>query len=130
MRTALVVEDDRAIQDLMSELLREQGFKRVLCAASPNEAVALATANSIDLVVLDYLLRGQSGIDVAERLRSLPGFDASVLVTTALPKPRAEQVCAEADACECLTKPFDITDFLEAVQTCLDGRERATSGTA
>jgi CheY-like chemotaxis protein len=119
MQTALVVEDDRAIRDLMGELLREQGFKSVLTAGTPDDAIALARTNSIDLVVLDYLLGGHSGIEVAERLRSLPGFGASVLVTTALPQKQAENVCAQANACECLTKPFDITDFLEAVQSCL-----------
>jgi CheY-like chemotaxis protein len=123
MRIALVVEDDRAIRDLMSELLREQGFHQVLAAETPEEALDLATANNIDMVVLDYRLRGCSGIEVAEQLRALPGFRAPVLVTTALPRPEAEQVCEEADACQCVLKPFDITEFLGAVQACLDQRE-------
>ena len=122
MRTVLVVEDDRTIQDVMSELLHEQGFKTVLTAGNPDEAIALATTNALDLVVLDYRLGGHTGVDVAERLRALPGFDASVLVTTALPKREAEKACAAADACECLIKPFDITAFLDAVQTCLGAR--------
>lgn len=107
----------------MCELLREQGFQKVLAAESPPEALQLANTNAVDIVVLDYRLRGSSGIEVAEQLRALPGFDAPVLVTTALPEPQAEQVCAEAEACECVRKPFDITEFLGAVQACMEQRE-------
>jgi|SRR5690348_11975029 CheY-like chemotaxis protein len=130
MRTALVVEDDVAIQNLFSELLREQGMERVLGAATAQQALDLAGRHALDLVVLDYRLRESSGIEVAEQLRALPGFRAPVLVTTALPRPQAEEVCAEADACECVAKPFDITEFLRAVQACLDHGQAATSRTA
>ncbi|GEM_PF-1833651 len=123
MKKALVVEDDPSILTLMSELLREQGFQTVYPANNPDAALALAAAQGFDLVVLDYHLGQQSGIEVAEQLRALPGFEAPVLVTTALPSARAHQVCAELDACECVTKPFDVTDFLEAVQACLDRHE-------
>lgn len=120
MRTALVVEDDVAIQDLLSELLREQGIERVLGAATAGEARDFAVKHALDLVVLDYRLKETSGIEVAEQLRALPGFRAPVLVTTALPQPWAEEVCVEAKACECVAKPFDITEFLRAVQACLE----------
>ena|SRR5581483_3641514 len=120
MRTALVIEDEEAIRHLISELLQEQGFQRVLDATTGAEAVALVQENDVDLVVLDYRLTSESGIDVAGRLRAQPSFNAPVLVTTALPKRQAEEVCAEAGACECIIKPFDITDFLQGVQNCLE----------
>jgi len=121
MRAALVVEDDLSIQYFVIELLREQGFEHVFAAAEPDEARAIASQEDLDLVVLDHLLGGYSGVDVAEDLRRLPNFHAPVLVTTALPPKQAYAVCAEADACDCVLKPFDITDFLAAVQSCLDG---------
>ena len=93
----------------------------MLAAADREAALALASTNSPDIVILDHLLGPDSGIEVAEQLRSLPGFHAPVLVTTALPQKQAEAVCAEAHACECVSKPFDIVRFLEAVQMCLDG---------
>ena len=107
----------------MGQLLREQGFGTVLSAADRDSALAHAKRQPLDLVVLDYVLRGQSGIEIAEQLRALPGFDAPVLVTTALPRPQAEEACEAAGACECILKPFDITAFLEAVQACLDGQQ-------
>ncbi|HLY67204.1 MAG TPA: response regulator, partial [Chloroflexota bacterium] len=118
----MVVEDDATIRELMMELLREQDFEQVLGAANPARALALAQSNELDLVVLDHCLGGESGIEVAEQLRALPDFSAPVLVTTALPRAEAEKVCAEADACECVLKPFDITEFLAAVQACLRDR--------
>ena len=118
MRSALVVEDDTSIQQLIVELLHEQGFDRVFAAAGPNRAQTIASQEPLDLVVLDYLLGGASGVEVAEQLRAIPGFKAPVLVTTALPEKEAQAVCDEADACECVQKPFDITEFLRAVQRC------------
>ncbi len=127
MLKALVVEDDGSIRSLIRELLQEEGFDRVVEATNGAEAVALAESQHIDLVVLDYLLKGESGIEVAEDLRAVPGFDAPVLVTTALPRPKADVVCDQADACECLTKPFDIGDFLTSVRQCMaDSRSRVT----
>ncbi|HLG73290.1 MAG TPA: response regulator [Chloroflexota bacterium] len=116
----MIVEDDKAIRDLVAELLRELGFNTIVGAATADEALSLARGRDLDLVVLDYRLKEGSGIDVAERLRALPGFRAPLLVTTALPRPQAAQVCAEAGACECVPKPFDVIDFLSAVQGCLE----------
>lgn len=127
MHTALVVEDDPSIQALLSELLREQRFDRVFAAFDSAQAVDIASTHALDLVVLDQHLQGESGIEVAERLRALAGFRAPVLVTTALPLKQAEQVCAEAGACECVLKPFDITEFLSAVQACLKDHRAAAA---
>ena len=83
MQTALVVEDDPSVRDLMCQRLREQGFGKLLTAANGDEAARIAMAQPLDLVVLDYRLGDTSGIEVAERLRALPGFQSRVLVTAA-----------------------------------------------
>ena len=127
MLTGLVVEDDPSIQHLIVELLREQGFDRVLVARDGEDALAQACACSLDLVVLDPGLGNSSGVEVAHRLKALPGFETPILVTTALPRQQAEHACAEAGACECVSKPFDITEFLRAVQRCTDGEAAVTA---
>jgi DNA-binding response OmpR family regulator len=123
MRTVLIVEDDAAIRRLMAELVREEGFDRVLTAGLPQEALAVAAAQSLDLVILDVHLGAHSGIELAERLRALPRFSAPVLVTTALPQRQAKELCDAAEACECLVKPFDIDEFLRAVRDCVASQE-------
>jgi CheY-like chemotaxis protein len=123
MPTVLVVEDDAGVQQLIVELLREHGLDEVLPARSSHEALRLAADHTVDLVVLDHYLADSSGVEIAEQLRTLPGFNAPVLVTTALPRRQAEEVCAEADACQCVVKPFDIAEFLAAVDECLASSE-------
>lgn len=125
MQTALVVEDDPSIRRLMVQLLQEEGFDHVLEATNVSSALALAQEHPLDVVVLDYVLPGQTGIDVAEQLRAQAGFNGPLLVTTALPRAQAEEACAELDACECLPKPFDITEFLAAVRGCLTDAQRS-----
>src|SRR5579864_5666562 len=101
MRTALVAEDDADIQKLVTALLSERGFDQVLCASTAKQALELAGANQLDFVVLDYYLADGPALEVADALRALPDFGAPILVTTALPRAQAREVCDEAEACEC-----------------------------
>ena len=64
----LVAEDDRDIADLISHYLRKQGWEPHVVAAG-DEAVAYARRHPVDLVVLDLMLPGLSGLEVCRMLR-------------------------------------------------------------
>ncbi len=69
--TILVVEDDPAVQTIISNLLHSQGY-RVLLASSGDEALekARTLGNGIDLLLTDVVMPGMSGRELAETLRS------------------------------------------------------------
>lgn len=79
--TLLIVEDEPAVRNLVSSSLRGQGY-RLLVASSGAEAmrIAAAYAGSIDLLLTDAMMPGQSGIDLAHELSALrPGLRVIVM---------------------------------------------------
>ena len=64
----LVVDDDARIRDLLGGYLRQNGF-RVTLAEDGAAASAQMTGLAFDCIVLDVMLPGESGFEIAERLR-------------------------------------------------------------
>ncbi len=70
-KTVLVVEDEEDIRELVSYHLLKEGYQ-VAGAASGEEALATATAQPPDLILLDLMLPDLDGLTVCQRLRSQP----------------------------------------------------------
>jgi DNA-binding response OmpR family regulator len=100
----LVVEDEAPIRGGLVDLFQGQGFC-VESAADGALALALVEHRSFDLVILDLMLPGSSGLTVLERIRR-KGWQTAVLVLTA--RDTEEDVVAgiEAGADDYVTKPF------------------------
>src|SRR6202035_5300678 len=98
----LVIEDEPGIVDFLERGLRAQGFE-VASALDGEAGLALANSMEVDLVVLDMLLPGRSGLDVLHTLRaarpSLP-----VIVLTALGEVDHRVAGLDAGAADYLTK--------------------------
>src|SRR4029450_4314500 len=77
----LVVEDERSVRGLLSELLTVWGYETDV-AASGAEGLALFKEKSYDLVLTDYLMAGCSGLELVENVRTR-GADVGVIMLTA-----------------------------------------------
>jgi two-component system phosphate regulon response regulator PhoB len=102
----LVVEDEADIQELLEYNLMKAGF-RVDCAETGEEGLVAAREHAPDLVVLDLMLPGLSGLEVCRRLKSDPDTaEVPVIILTA--KGEEEDIVAgfEAGADDYVTKPF------------------------
>lgn len=66
--TVLLVDDDKAILELMRDFLEDEGF-RVEEASGPAEALALLSRLPVDCVLLDIMMPGQSGFDLCRQIR-------------------------------------------------------------
>jgi len=67
-RTVLVVDDDQSIVELMRDFLENEGF-RVEVALNVEEALGIMEKATIDCVLLDIMMPGQSGFDLCRRIR-------------------------------------------------------------
>ena len=101
----LVVDDDVRLRTLLQRYLGEQGF-RVTTADHAADARAKLRSLRPDLVVLDVMMPGESGLTLIEALRS-EGSDLPILLLTARGTPEDRIAGFEAGADDYLGKPFE-----------------------
>src|SRR5256714_8290267 len=109
MPTILIADDDHTLTALLRQTLASEGY-RVLTAADGKEALAQAQAHHPDLVVLDWMMPGLSGLEVARRLRAAAGMPILMLTARDAIDDRVAGLDGGAD--DYLVKPFAPADLL------------------
>ncbi len=113
----LVIEDEPGIVDFLERGLRSQGFD-VMSALDGDSGAAAALGQDVDLVVLDLMLPGRSGMDVLTTLREAkPGLP--VIVLTALGEVTHRVAGLDAGAVDYLSKPFSLTELAARIRAQL-----------
>jgi DNA-binding response OmpR family regulator len=126
----LVAEDDRDIADLIAHYLRKQGWEPHVVAAG-DEAVAYARRHSIDLVVLDLMLPGLSGLEVCRLLRGDKTTEAlPIIMVTARAEETDRIVGLDIGADDYLAKPFSPNELVARVRALLRRSKRAETPAA
>jgi DNA-binding response OmpR family regulator len=117
MASALVVDDDPTVGDVVAAYLERAGFE-VGRAADGATALALATARTPDVVVLDLMLPGIDGLEVCRRLRR-DHPRVPVVMLTALGEEEDRILGLEVGADDYVTKPFSPRELVLRVQAVL-----------
>jgi len=118
----LVVEDEPQIQELVAVNLEHSGHK-VLRAASAEEAEAAIKAALPDVLVLDWMLPGESGLAFARRLRADERTrELPILMLTARAMEQDKLAGLEAGADDYLTKPFSPKELAARIKAVLRRR--------
>lgn len=107
----LIIEDEVRLAENVAGSLREVAGYAVDIATDGEEGLFLAQSNPYDLVLLDLMLPGMSGLDVLKALRS-GGHSTPVLVVTARDEKEHIIGLLNAGADDYLTKPFDLGELL------------------
>ncbi|MFN8524355.1 MAG: response regulator transcription factor [Chloroflexota bacterium] len=118
--TILVVEDDERLVATIRRVLAYEGY-RVRVASNGTAALQMARDEPPDLVVLDVLLPGINGLEVARRLHA--GGGVPVLMISALGAVPDRVAGLEAGADDYLVKPFAVEELLARVRARLRRRE-------
>ncbi|HEX6788905.1 MAG TPA: response regulator transcription factor [Gaiellaceae bacterium] len=123
----LVVDDDPGVLDVVSFMLRREGFD-VDEERDGTAALEAARAKSYDIVILDIMLPGVSGTDICRELRS--ESDVPILMLTARDAEIDRVLGLELGADDYVTKPFSTAELLSRVRAILRRREldRANGG--
>jgi two-component system phosphate regulon response regulator PhoB len=120
--TILVVEDEPQVQELLVVNLEHAGH-RVLRAASAEEAEAAIKHELPDVLILDWMLPGESGVALARRLRSAERTqDLPILMLTARAMEQDKISGLEAGADDYLTKPFSPKELAARIKAVLRRR--------
>lgn len=117
--TILVVEDEAAIREMLCFTLQRAGF-RVIEAADTREAGDRLSEGKPDLVLLDWMLPGISGVEFAKRLRrEEPTRDLPVIMLTARGEEESKLRGYEAGIDDYVTKPFSTQELVARIRAVL-----------
>lgn len=112
-KTVMIADDDKYSLDKASKILESAGYKTIL-ARGGKEAVELAKAGSVDIIIADYLMPDQSGLGVTTELRQR-GDSTPVLIMSEASFLSSESV-RRSGANDLLKKPYTEMDLIAAVK--------------
>ena len=116
----LLVDDDRRIRDLLSRLLSREGY-RVTTAMSAKDARAKLIGLHFDLLILDVMMPGETGFDLARFIRTSSAVPIIMLTAKSEPENRIEGLQLGAD--DYVAKPFEPRELVLRIGNIL---KRAT----
>ena len=115
MATVLVADDVPDVRELISLTLSPGEFE-VVEATDGNVAWALIQAHRPEVVVLDVLMPGRSGLELTQAIRGDPALAATyVILLSAAAQPAQVEAGLAAGADRYMVKPFSLTEFADAV---------------
>lgn len=112
-----VVDDDESVRESLPDLLREFGFE-AQTFSSAEEFLASESVADTNCLVLDVAMPGMSGPDLQQELKTREQSIPIVFITAARDASVRARLLAQG-AVECLFKPFEPTDLLQALNTAL-----------
>ena len=118
----LVVDDDARLRELLRRYLSDSGF-RVTAAGNAAEARANLANLAFDLIVLDVMMPGESGLELTRALRAERAVP--VLLLTAMAEPEDRVNGLEHGAEDYLSKPFEPRELVLRIRNILQRRPAA-----
>jgi len=122
----LIVEDEPGLVTTLRDRLRKHGYL-VTAAGDGETGLKMALQEPADLILLDLMLPGQSGLTVSEKLRKA-GSTTPILMLTARRQTKDKVAGLKAGGDDYLTKPFQMSELLARVEALL--RRAATAPNA
>ncbi len=114
-KTVLIVDDEKAIVDILRFNLEMAGFQSA-CAYDGQEGLRLARETDPDLILLDVMLPLMDGFDVCRTLRD-EGNEVPIIMITAREEETDKIFGLELGADDYITKPFSVRELLARVKT-------------
>jgi len=113
----LLVEDEPSLLETLEDRLTSEGYQ-VETARTGRDAYRLACGQGYDLIILDVMLPGKSGMDICRDLRQ-KGRDMPILMLTAKRQVIDKVLGLKLGADDYLTKPFDMMELMARVEALL-----------
>ena len=124
----LLVEDDRALAELLTWHFSRENYE-VVPTADGEEALVLAEERPVDVVILDWMIEGISGIEVCRRLRRAPATaNVPIIMLTARGEETDRIRGLETGADDYVTKPFSPRELVARVAAVLRRVRPALAG--
>jgi two-component system phosphate regulon response regulator PhoB len=115
----LIIEDEIAVREMLTFTLKNNGFE-TFEAGNSEEALNIVLKNNINLILLDWMLPGKAGIDIARSLRSsIETKELPIIMLTAKSEESDKIMGLESGADDYVTKPFSPKELLARIKALL-----------
>ena len=115
----LIVEDEIAVREMLTFALKNNGFE-TFEAGNSEEALNIVSKNNINLVLLDWMLPGKAGVDIARSLRSsINTKELPIIMLTAKSEELDKIMGLESGADDYITKPFSTKELIARIKALL-----------
>ena len=119
----LVIDDDERLRDLLQRFLAESGFL-VTAAGSAEDARAYLVGTRFDLLIIDVMMPGETGVEFLADLRR--SSDVPALFLTAMSETEDRIAGLETGADDYIAKPFEPRELILRIRRILDRQAMAT----
>jgi two-component system, OmpR family, copper resistance phosphate regulon response regulator CusR len=123
MKKILLVEDESSVVSFVLKGLSENGYE-VSVALDGNQGLQMAQTNVFDLIILDIMIPGKTGLEVCREIRK-QNSKVAILMLTALGTAENVVVGLDAGADDYLVKPFKFIELLARIKTLLRRSENS-----
>ena len=119
-KTILIVEDEPNVAEMFVEMFRVSNYEVHKCLSS-SDALTLAKRHQPDLIVLDVMMPGISGLTVLQQLHEIEGLEAlPVIVVSSNALPKDIQAGLDAGATAYLAKPISYAELIYIVNQIIE----------
>ena len=123
----LVIEDEQAVREMLFYALNKADFE-VREAANGKIALDILKKYNIDLILLDWMLPGQAGIEISKKLRSMPETkNIPIIMLTAKSEESDKIMGLDSGADDYVTKPFSPNELIARIKAILRRASPQTS---
>ena len=121
MANILIIEDHRFMGELYRSALHyNDAHHKITLACNGEDGISEALRECPDLVILDLVLPGMSGVEVAHKLEDMGILPSTpLIIATALPVEEAQDIAELCNATALLIKPFKISLMRDSIQSAL-----------
>ena len=115
----LIIEDEKAVREMLCFTLKNNGFE-ILEAEDSNSALDILKKNNINLIILDWMLPGKEGIEIARNIRTYGDTkDIPIIMLTAKSDESDKILGLESGADDYVTKPFSPKELIARIKALL-----------
>ena len=117
-RRVLIADDDASIRNLVARALHAK-YHVILAEDGRGALAELSKDPPVDLAILDVMMPGMDGFEVAEQLKQLEGRRIPIIFMTARDTPKDHILGIQAGARHYVTKPFVLKDLMDKISKIL-----------
>ncbi len=123
----LVVEDEQAIREMLEMILEKEGFEAII-AETAEQALEILSETIPDLILLDWMLPGISGIELEKKLKKSDSYNAiPIILLTARGEEEDKIKGLETGADDYITKPFSPRELIARIKAVVRRTNKSLS---